>query len=129
MITENFDSVFSNSVTIEEMFLIYEFVESSLIYFKTETNSAHRIANINFENIESVLQVLAINIDNYIKYMLLQLQKTKVDTTNFEKLIVYCSTQFSIVNLLGSSLPKVFWKIVLENFVGNYRDRFFGSGG
>ena len=55
MITENFDSVFSNSVTIEEMFLIYEFVESSLIYFKTETNSAHRIANINFENIESVL--------------------------------------------------------------------------
>jgi hypothetical protein len=134
MITENFINIFINRYSVVEMFLIYAFLEDTLMYFKTKTmyfsssyESVQKSNNQNFSNLESLMQVTILNINNYVQYLLMRLNTSYFEITNIGKLLVFLSEQIGHVNLIGTLLPKKVWTSVLDIIIENYVVVFFSN--
>lgn len=79
IITENFVGIFKNRFSINELFLIYSFIERFVNYFNEKTVN-HEKKLLYFDHLTSLMRVTLINIENYLRYFIVKLKDGYFET-------------------------------------------------
>ena len=131
MISENSLRVFKQRYSVDEFFLLYQFYESTYSFFKEKTNfysnSADSVVFIDqkFNNLKALMTVTVINIENYVRFLIMRLNESFFKTTELAKMITELSERLGLVNVISRSLSSQIWSLVLDLIVESYIGVFF----
>ena len=124
IITENFAILLNEKYSIEELYLIYSFLESFLDYFRIQTR-AYKIKYTFFDHLTSMMNLTLINIENHLRQYIEDLEEDYYNSDNLEFLIQFLSDRFCYVKYLSKTLKQKVWYMILRHVTQLYISNYF----
>lgn len=124
IITENFVGIFKNRFSINELFLIYAFIERFVKYFNDKTIN-HEKKLLYFDHLTSLMRVTLINIENYLRYFIVKVKDSYFKTKQIINLLEMLGKKFCLAKYISTSLSRRIWTTLLKLVVAKYLNLYF----
>jgi len=99
----------------KKAFVMYDFIESCAYYFKSKSyEGGNQDPTEDYPNLDSLLQIIEINLKAHILSTLEALEGDANLDPSAESIIAHLFSKYTLVNIIGNKLPKIFWTLCLR---------------
>jgi hypothetical protein len=124
IITENFSGIFKNRFSINELFLIYAFIERFVNFFNEKTLN-HEKKLLYFDHLTSLMSVTLINIENYLRYFVVKIKDSYFETSQIPAMLEILAKKFCLAKHISGSLSRRIWTNLVQLVTTKYMNLYF----